>query len=598
MIKRSLLVLILSAFYEAQATTSCPPVQTIDSRDVIGLEKYITGNDFKSLECVISSLPTEVRAFRTYAKKSLSMQEASTKNPRAIVGSPDGGFFLTFNGHKTQKGFNEIEFLALDNNKSPNRWVPGKIKVVDGKAIISKNDRTCAKCHGNPVRPIWGEYPSWPNLYGSVDDWMPDEKNLGKDSLFYENDLKPGSYNGSEEPRITKAHLKAAIEESRQFREFRKYAVTHERYSALEKASDVNNPVHPYTEVYRIRNEAYRPNLIMGSAMAIRQNEMLAKRIKRNRFFKTYTSSLIHYFNCRTEKNQNEANLIFHSFLNEAFQHRFGKRLLLPVPVPVPVPGQDTYSYPESAFDLLGPLKHERTLLFANGDDYLPIGEQHYFSGFTSIIYVSIDQILLDLIESSWPDADKFIYPPFSDSIYDDLESVRKNKQISIVDSPFFGKELYNFLRKGYLPFIGSNHPQAPEENKLVGKQMCERLHLESKKEMAESPIASYFVVPKKQKKNPWPKAVDSCISCHDSKDRVATAIPFSDPAKLAAFSTNYESILGYGNLTDAVEFYIGNTLPHAHKGGLRMPLGQEPLSPQEQKDVLQWIEKAIGTSR
>jgi cytochrome c553 len=595
MAKICLLISILIGLETAWATSDCPTVQSIDSRDVTGLEKYISSNDFKSLDCVIASLPSDVRAFRTYLKKSLSMQEASPKNPRALVGSPDGGFFLTFNGHKAQKGYNEIEFLALDNNKSPNRWVPGTITVTNGKVSVNKNVSTCSRCHGSPVRPIWGNYPRWTNVYGSIDDWMPDENDKSKQSLFYDQDQKESGVSVTYEVRLSDANIKTAVQESRQFREFRKYAATHARYSALEKESDPSNPVHPFTEVYRTTNHAFRPNLILGAAMTVRQQQIVTSKIKQSRFFKTFKTSLLHYFSCRDELGQNEQNENIYSFIEDAFQYRHNKNLT------EAVLSSAHYSKLSKAYDLLGILKHERTLLFADGDHYLPSLDQGYFSGYGGIVEKSIQEILVAYIQSEWPDADKFVESASSeyfDFIYNNLAELKKsNPKFPYIDSKFFGKNLYSFLNQGPYPFKFSDSPRASVEDKQLKKAMCEHLATASKDEMKKNPIAHLFVTQLGPQKNIWPRALNSCISCHDSKDRVAIWIPFSNPKKLAQFNSSYMSMLGYGNLLDATEFYIGDTLKHAHEGGTRMPLGREPLNPKEQKEVLDWIQKAIRES-
>lgn len=163
----------------------------IGQRDFSGIETFVASQPDASLDCLIRRLPEDVRAFRTYIKSSLSLQEASIKNPRALVGSSDGGFFLTFNGHENQKGFNEIEFLALDSNSNPTAWVAGSIKSTNGRLEIVKNPRKCQSCHGNPVRPIWGKYPLWPNAFGSIDDWLPSSNTMAS-SPFYGDDMEDG----------------------------------------------------------------------------------------------------------------------------------------------------------------------------------------------------------------------------------------------------------------------------------------------------------------------------------------------------------------------------------------------------------------------
>ena len=48
---------------------------------------------------------------------SASRQGASFQNPRAIAFKPRGNVVMAFNGNKTQKGGNQVEFMEFDRER-------------------------------------------------------------------------------------------------------------------------------------------------------------------------------------------------------------------------------------------------------------------------------------------------------------------------------------------------------------------------------------------------------------------------------------------------------------------------------------------------
>ncbi|MCB0422582.1 MAG: hypothetical protein KDD61_16390 [Bdellovibrionales bacterium] len=107
------------------------------------LKSFIDDNQFKSIECFLEGLPTSIRTIRAYVKDSLSLQEASLKNPRAVLAASDGGIFATFNGDRKQKGYDEVEILALDKNESPTKWVTGIVKKQGNSLKLIQNPEKC-----------------------------------------------------------------------------------------------------------------------------------------------------------------------------------------------------------------------------------------------------------------------------------------------------------------------------------------------------------------------------------------------------------------------------------------------------------------------
>lgn len=570
-------VLFLCLFsLAASAAEICPPVKEINNRDVGGLSRYVSENRFKSIECFLASLPEDVRSLRSYVKKSLSLQEASTENPRAIIGSPDGGFFLAFNGHKSQKGFNEVEFLALDKNSGPQKWVAGVIENVGGHLKMNTDIKKCSLCHGDPVRPIWGIYPEWPNLFGSVDDWLPDEKDLSKNSKYFEEDKKSESYGEGTGARMTEDKIKIAIDESRKFRSFRKTAVTHPRYLYLEKASDSESPVFPYTDVYRNRNGAFRPNLTIGSLMTIRQNQILARKVKNDSFYKHFKNSIFHYFKCFQDEKRKEHNFKLAALFDEYYEKQFFKKMRR----------EDKGSFSFDVMKLLGLFPHESTLLFASNTDFLSQNDEEYFSGLFSISSNVISTLLQEYL-STWSEKDWLVYSNISNDYF-------FNEKFSYFKSKFLGKQITDLFGNASTRLVYILSEKGSTEEEYSARIMCDSLVQLSLEEIKIRAKYSSPVIEAGLHKELWPRPLQTCVKCHEGKDRVASYIPFSSPRELAKFNQIYRSPLGYGDFYDMVQFVVSSSSQPAHLGGQRMPLGHPPLTESEVELINSWLINAI----
>lgn len=119
--------------------------------------------------------------FRYYllAYRSRSLQEASPENPRAIIFHPSTDFAAAFNGHPSQKGFNQIELYRF--NYQQNKFEFYELSFLENQKpkLSEANPRKCLDCHQSlgrkdvDPRPNWEPYFMWPGFYGSTG-----EKNL------------------------------------------------------------------------------------------------------------------------------------------------------------------------------------------------------------------------------------------------------------------------------------------------------------------------------------------------------------------------------------------------------------------------------------
>lgn len=139
--------------------------------DFLALKQLITQQQLGSIETLLARLPAAFRAGYVLVFDSRSLQQASFSDPRAILFGDDARFILTFNGAPSQRGFDTLETMEFDADGA--RFVLREIEFrhsasgAPPEVIYSQdNPEKCTVCHGNPPRPVWDAYPSWPGIYG------------------------------------------------------------------------------------------------------------------------------------------------------------------------------------------------------------------------------------------------------------------------------------------------------------------------------------------------------------------------------------------------------------------------------------------------
>lgn len=213
-----------------------------------------------SLEACLQSLHNlDPKFFSSYTlmRQSLSLQEATTSEPRAIVFGESAELVITFNGHMGTPGGSSIELM---------HWVPdvststpslgfGRFEFRElffeersNPRLSEANPPRCRRCHGEDPGPLWARYPVWPGAYGGHDDLVPDVNTVKSWSDNAAGTLKP-------------FFLQQALD----FETFLKSRPAHPRYRFL--AANVSIPQFPYS-ASQVYDRSLRPNLRLGKAIA------------------------------------------------------------------------------------------------------------------------------------------------------------------------------------------------------------------------------------------------------------------------------------------------------------------------------------------
>ena len=136
------------------------------------VKHFIKTNEVKSIDDLLPLLPEEYRSRSTYVYSSRSIQDASPESPRVVMFGRDASLMMSFNGHPSQKGHENLEIIKF--NKDTKEYELFEIQFdpdkKSGPTISDKNPSKCLTCHGDKPKPIWDTYFMWPGVVGAEDD--------------------------------------------------------------------------------------------------------------------------------------------------------------------------------------------------------------------------------------------------------------------------------------------------------------------------------------------------------------------------------------------------------------------------------------------
>jgi cytochrome c553 len=133
------------------------------------LRELIATHNVESVQELLAILPAELRAHYTLVFSSRSLQDATLQNPRAILFGTDAQLIITFNGERSQRGYESVETMELAAGSSSFSFREISFSPDHKRSapqISDANPARCVVCHDNPARPIWDTPPAWPGVYG------------------------------------------------------------------------------------------------------------------------------------------------------------------------------------------------------------------------------------------------------------------------------------------------------------------------------------------------------------------------------------------------------------------------------------------------
>jgi cytochrome c553 len=232
-----MMVWVLSVILLAMSSASAQEQNA--SFDYDALQALIQSKGVRSVEELIPLLPPELRSSYSLVYDSKSSQGSSDKAPRAILFGKNANFVLTFNGDPGEAGYNKIETMQFKPSTNKFEFREIEFPKKGGAPTVT----SCTGCHGDDPHPIWGNYPSWPGVYGSADE------HLG-------------------EVEVAK------------FKTYQEFAKSSKRYSSLLPPR--GSTLSPYRDGHELESEDLdlRPNTRLGLFLARMNARRIAKRLE------------------------------------------------------------------------------------------------------------------------------------------------------------------------------------------------------------------------------------------------------------------------------------------------------------------------------
>ena len=133
--------------------------------------EFLWTNDITTVESFIQALPPlHKRHFITvFESASPGRRFIAADHPRVVSWGADAAFIVTWTTHPDAPGNDSVEFLEAQPGGS---WGAGVIDF-SGDSPRLRFPGSCASCHGEPARPLWGATPVHE---GTEEPWSSDRQ--------------------------------------------------------------------------------------------------------------------------------------------------------------------------------------------------------------------------------------------------------------------------------------------------------------------------------------------------------------------------------------------------------------------------------------
>ena len=142
------------------------PVGVPDAR-IDALHAFATNAGISSVAGLLGALPPWLLANHILVETSRAGHPASVENPRMLLFGSDARLLLAVGSDPDDPHREVIDAAELEENGF---WRFRSIDFRTSPPTLSPDDSACTGCHADPPRPFWGSYPSWPGVFGALQD--------------------------------------------------------------------------------------------------------------------------------------------------------------------------------------------------------------------------------------------------------------------------------------------------------------------------------------------------------------------------------------------------------------------------------------------
>jgi hypothetical protein len=203
--------------------TDCTEKQLSSSE----LLKIVSSTKVSSQEDLLRNIPPGTMQNYTlvYASQSRQKEGVSKDWPRVIRWSSDGKTVMAYTCNKKSPSYGKVELQIFDDDQ--NKFTYKEVTWTKSSRPvhhIDSSQKNCKKCHGDSdyLRPNWDNYPDWPGVYGSRDNYLDDTI------------------------RLPYSESKDTVLEAKAFRHFKKIQKNNPCYSTLPHSHNWRYPYGNY----------------------------------------------------------------------------------------------------------------------------------------------------------------------------------------------------------------------------------------------------------------------------------------------------------------------------------------------------------------
>jgi len=131
------------------------------------LDAFVRANGVGDVEGLLAALPAWLLESYVLVETSGTTHPASVSHPRLLLFGSDARFLLALGSDPDDPAREVVDLAELRDDGS---WKLRSLDFRNAPPTLSADDAACTGCHGDPARPFWGSYPSWPGMFGAQQD--------------------------------------------------------------------------------------------------------------------------------------------------------------------------------------------------------------------------------------------------------------------------------------------------------------------------------------------------------------------------------------------------------------------------------------------
>jgi len=139
----------------------------VPAAEIDALHAFATEAGISNVEGLLGVLPGWLLANHILVESTRAGGRASVEHPRLILFGSDARFLMSFASDPADPRREVVDVAELEARGA---WKLRSLDFRTGPPTLSADDRACVACHGDPPRPLWGSYPSWPGMFGAEGD--------------------------------------------------------------------------------------------------------------------------------------------------------------------------------------------------------------------------------------------------------------------------------------------------------------------------------------------------------------------------------------------------------------------------------------------